>query len=278
MTVWGLGSEPRGFVGVRGDGTRSGRQGCPQSVTFIDRDISFQATRQHLQPPLACGAPSQHPTRYLSFADTGGGSGVSRPGGVGVLGAGCPCHAGSVSGCSELALAAARLRYQKELRGLASFYSSSCCFSPLQKPKGKLQRCHIHFSPSRISLLDLNISPLALHSSCPTSAISAFPLCPEPLALGLSPGPPSPVTLDLPSRGRGTAGSCLHREGLFRQLELWAAAAGLGQGALQVSAVVLGNADLSRMLRPRQCAGWSGTVQSACWLPASHPGVIDGAH
>ena len=114
-TVWGPGSEPRGFVGARGDRTRGGRQGCPQSVTFIDRDISFQPTRQRLQPPLACGAPGEHPPRWplRMFWRRLWGAVVRRgwgcwDRGVHATQAGCP-------GAPRLALAAARPQFQKEL-------------------------------------------------------------------------------------------------------------------------------------------------------------------
>ena len=81
------------------------------------------------------------------------------------------------------------------------------------------------FSPSYTSLLDLYCSPLAIRSPRPVSIVSGFHL-PEGHPSALSPlfwvsrCHPSPDSPDLPSQGRGTAGSCLCRRGLFRQLEL----------------------------------------------------------
>lgn len=115
-----------------------------------------------------------------------------------------------------------------------------------RRPK---ERCHIHFSPSYTSLLDLYISPLAVCSPCPRSATSGFhlaeghPFAPRPW-FWVSPCYPSPASPDVPSQGCGMAGSCLHRGGLFRQLELWPAATILGRGVLWAVASQRGQCQL----------------------------------
>lgn len=171
-------------MGAREDRTRGGRQGRPQSVTFIDRDISFQ-------PMSAAPARLRRSQRAPAKVDFEDGLEVA-PGhrgldGVGMLGQGCPCQAGKVSGCSQTPVSEGALRSGFILFLFLLFLT----FAEAQRKTTKMPHSLFPFLHLLARALHFSFGCRPVPSKCHIwlSPYAGAPIHTKPLLLGLSLSP-----------------------------------------------------------------------------------------